>query len=264
LQPIACQSSIYIHICSHGKECLQLWEKLGRLGKKKFGDIDFVSYGKSRGKVVKFFENRGYIIDRRMLYRFGKKRHIYIGEKFPMVDVFFDTIDMCHLINLKKRLEVDHPTIPLAELVLHKLQIVKMNEKDITDLIVLIRAHDVGETDEETINAKYIAKLLSNDWGFWYTATTNLSKIKKCVDKLEEFGPKVGIDPELISEEKRADISNKTAKLLAYINKEKKPMKWKLRSKIGTTKKWYKHVETPEAVSGFGIWHAKEIFPEKD
>ncbi len=223
---------IYIHISTHSKEYLQLWKKLGRLGKKKFGDIDFVSYGKSRGKVVKFFENRGYIIDRRMLYRFGKKRHIYIGEKFPMVDVFFDTIDMCHLINFKKRLEVDHPTIPLAELILHKLQIVKMNEKDITDLIVLTRAHDMGETDEETINAKYIAKLLSNDWGFYYTATTNLNKVK---DSLGNYTALTKNDKEILRE--RID------KLIDYIEKEPKSVGWKLRAKIGTRTKWYNEVE---------------------
>lgn len=228
---------VYIHI-SHSKDYLQLWKNLGRLGKKKFGDIDFMSYGKFRSKVVKFFENRGYIIDRRMLYRFGKKRHIYIGEKFPMVDVFFDTIDMCHLINFKRRLEVDHPTIPLAELILHKVQIAKLNNKDITDLIVLIRAHEIGETDEETINAKYIAKILSKDWGFYYTTTTNLNKVK---ESLNTFSA--------LTKDNEKIVRERIDKLIGYIEEEPKSVGWKLRAKIGTRTKWYNEVEEWDVVT---------------
>ena len=36
------------------------------------------------------------------------------------------------------------PTIPLAELVLEKMQIVKINEKDIIDTIMLLREHEIA------------------------------------------------------------------------------------------------------------------------
>ena len=39
-----------------------------------------------------------------------------------------------------------------------------MNEKDKKDAIVLVRAHEVGESDDRTINAKHIAKIIANDW----------------------------------------------------------------------------------------------------
>ncbi len=58
------------------------------------------------------------------------------------------------------------------------MQIVEINEKDLKDSIVLLRAHTVGDTDKDTINAKRIAKLLADDWGFYYTVTTNLKKLK--------------------------------------------------------------------------------------
>ena len=38
---------------------------------------------------------------------------------------------MCHDIPFKDRLEIDYPTIPLAELLLEKMQIVQINEKDL-------------------------------------------------------------------------------------------------------------------------------------
>lgn len=70
---------------------------------------------------------------------------------------------MCHTLYFKNRLLVDYPTIPLAELLLEKMQIVKLAEKDIIDTIILIREHEIGEKDEKTINATYIANILSKD-----------------------------------------------------------------------------------------------------
>jgi hypothetical protein len=105
-------------------------------------------------------------------------------------------------------------------------------QKDLKDCLVLIRSHDVGETDEETINAKYIAKLLSNDWGFYYTATTNLKKVK---DSLGNY-------PALTKDDKEP-VKKRIDKLIDYIEKEPKSVRWKFRAKIGTRTKWYNEVE---------------------
>ena len=96
-----------------------------------------------------------------------------------MIEVFFDKLEMNHTISFNKRLEADSPTLPLSELLLQKTQIVKINEKDIKDIIVLLRAHDVGKRDNETINLEALAQAgLISDWGFYYTVTTNLQKVK--------------------------------------------------------------------------------------
>ena len=80
------------------------------------------------------------------------------------VDVFFDRLDMNHIIDFKNRLELDFPTISLADLLLEKMQIVQINEKDIKDTIILLREHPVEDPDKETINANYVASLLAEDW----------------------------------------------------------------------------------------------------
>ncbi len=256
-----------VAIALHSSKHREFARKLGRLeGEQEFSDLDFMAYKKQMKQVINFLtKDLSYIKRRPTISTAISQRLIFFHPKgWFYADIFFDKLLVAnHPIDFRKRLTIDSPTISVSDLLLEKIQMWEaFSQKDLKDCLVLIRAHDVGENDDETVNAKYLAKLLSNDWGFWYTATTNLNKIKKCVDKLEEIGPKIGIDLEAISKEERADISNKTAKLLEYVSKGKKPMKWKLRSKIGTTKRWYKHVETPEAVSGFGIWHAKEIFPE--
>jgi len=221
--------AIYLH-CQDYKN---LWEKLGRLGKRVFTDIDFMSYRKFREKIVNFFQERDYMLDKRTLMYYGESRLIFFGDKCPMIDVFFDKLEMNHTIDFRKRLEADTPTIPPAELLLEKMQIVKIAEKDIKDSIVLLRAHKVDFHDNDAINLEILKKAgLTSDWGFWYTFTTNLEKIVISLDKYD-----------VLTENDKEDIKRKIRKIKDYIDKQPKSMSWKIRAKIGTKKKWYNDVE---------------------
>jgi hypothetical protein len=220
---------IYLH--SKGFE--DLWEKLARLGERVFTDIDFASYGRFRSKMIEFFTKRGYTIEKRLQMHYGMRRHIYFGGKVPMIEVFFDKLEMSHTINFSKRLEVDSPTLPLSELLLQKLQIVKMNEKDIKDCIVLLRAHDAGETDKDTINLKALAQAgLLSDWGFYYTVTTNLKKIADFI-----------LTCNALTKNDREIINDRINRILRYLEEQPKSLEWKLRARVGTKKKWYNEVE---------------------
>jgi hypothetical protein len=216
----------------HSKEYEQLFNSLSRLEGKVFTDIDLMSYKNLQQKILDFFEKRGYTYDRIFIAIYGKNRCIFYGGVVPMVEVFFDRLEMCHTIDLKGRLEVDYPTIPLADLLLEKLQIVQINEKDIKDVILLLRAHELGEHDKNVINVKYISDILSKDWGFYYTVTTNLNKIKS---RLPLYAA--------LNEKDREDVSSKINKLLSEIDRTEKTVAWKLRAKIGPRKKWYNDVE---------------------
>jgi hypothetical protein len=140
---------------------------------------------------------------------------------------------MCHNIDYRGRLEIDKPTVPLAELLLQKLQVVNFTEKDLKDVIILILEHEMADGDNETINVKRIAEMLSNDWGFYYTATTNLRKIKKGLDRYN-----------VLSEKAKETIKERIDFLTKAIEEYPKTMKWKLRSILGTKMKWYRTVET--------------------
>ena len=84
----------------------------------------------------------------------------------------------------------------------------------------------------ETIDGQYIAGLLSKDWGFYYTFTTNLAKVQEKVTATQELG-----------EDDRLDVSNKIKALSEILEKKPKTLGWKMRAKIGTKNKWYKDVE---------------------
>jgi hypothetical protein len=141
---------------------------------------------------------------------------------------------MCHTIDFRNRLEMDPRTISISDIMLEKLQIVKINEKDIKDVMILLREHEVGMRENETINTAYISKLFSNDWGFYYTATTNLKLIKA---KLNDSYRSI------FREEDISDIADKIDKLLNAIENEPKSTSWKMRARTGPRKKWYQDVE---------------------
>ncbi len=229
----------------HSKEFEELHIRLGRLGEGKpsFSDLDFVGYSKQRKEIERFFEKDiGFIPDKWINAYFGHKRLIFYHPKgWFHSDVFFDALEFSHDIYFGKkpgqgRLDVDSPTIPLEELFLEKTQIHDINEKDIKDLIVLLRAHEVGENDDrEVINAKYIAKILADDWGFWYDVKENLKKVKIFAKKYLDQGK--------LNQEDYEDVIRKIDIILDYIEKEPKTKRWQKRAKVGTKKIWWRPVE---------------------
>jgi hypothetical protein len=175
----------------------------------------------------------GYTENREVYIATEGERAIYDKPQAGLhVDIFYEKLDFCHTISWKDRLEVDSPTIPLAELLLEKMQIVKINEKDIIDTIMLLLEHPIGDHDAETINAKWIAKLCANDWGLWRTTTMNLDKVRVLAQGYPQ-----------LDEGQKSKVSEQVSTLLRRLEEEPKPFAWKMRSQVGDRVKWYKDVD---------------------
>jgi len=203
-----------------------------RLG-RRFTDIDFAAYSEDCENIKRFLTEMGYKEDPMVSALFGTGRLLFHDEvNGRHADVFFNKMEFCHDLPFRGRLEADFPTLPLAELVIEKMQILEINEKDIIDTIMLFREHEVGFSDDETINAKIIARLCANDWGLWRTLTMNLEKVKALMEPYEGLTP-----------EDKAWVRQRIDFLLEVISKEPKSLKWKLRSKVGDKVKWYRDVE---------------------
>lgn len=136
-----------------------LYERIKRVPKH---DMDFVTYSKFRPLTKKLFVDLGYepYISLMLTGATGRHRQIFNDkEGNKAIDVFLDKLEMCHVIDYSRRLELDSPTVPLAELLLQKLQIVQTNEKDIQDAIILLREHEIGAGDKDQINADSLKSL---------------------------------------------------------------------------------------------------------
>ena len=212
-------------------EYVELYRKMERLGDRVFTDIDYASYGKCRGKIVPFFEKHEYTLEKRAAMLSGNTRHIYYGNKIPMIDVFFDQLSYNHPIDYRGRLEIHPYCVSLTDLLLQKLQIVQINDKDLKDAMLLFLAANLGETDKDVINVKYVAKLMSDDWGFYYTSTMNLVKIKSATSGVV-----------VLNDQHGSIITSKVDQLLQAIENAPKSGKWKSRAKVGNKKPWYNEV----------------------
>ena len=217
---------------THCPEFGYIQDKLGR----KFTDIDFASYPRFVRDIRRILTELGYEEDKQVTQLFGDRRMLYHDPVFSRhIDVFFNSLDFCHRVSYVGRLEAEELTLPLAELLLEKMQIVQINEKDLIDSIMLFREHPVGDTDKETVNAKVIASTLGRDWGYWRTVTGNLKLLNEILDSYEG-----------LSQEDRNIVRKRIQELETHIESEPKTLRWKARAKIGERVKWYKDVEELE------------------
>ena len=206
-----------------------LQEAMGRA----YTDIDFAGYSSQSKEIKKLMLDLGYT-ERREIYIMSEgERSIFDQPGTGLyVDVFYEKLDFCHAIYWTDRLEVDSPTIPLAEMLLEKMQIVRINEKDVIDTIMLLLEHPLGDIDDETINIKLIAKLCSTSWGLWRTTTMNLDKVRQLAHGYDE-----------LKDEHKAHIESQVASALERLEQEPKSLAWRLRSRVGDRVKWYKEVD---------------------
>ena len=202
--------------------------------RRTYADLDFVTPRKRASRAAELFRNEGYEPHVAFNALHGKERLLFFDvDHDRQVDIFVGAFAMSHKIPLDARLEVDPVSIPLAELLLTKLQIAQLNEKDIRDALALLEGHPVGDADGETVNAGRIAALCGADWGLWRTITGNL-------DTCCAMAPGYDVP-------NRAEVEARLQELLRRIEAEPKTRSWKLRAKIGERKRWY---ELPEEVAG--------------
>lgn len=213
----------------HCQEFGHLQAAMGRA----YTDIDFAAYSKHSRQIQELMTSLGYQENREVFIVSEGERAIFDKPGTGLhVDVFYEKLDFCHAIYWKDRLEVDSPTIPLAELLLEKTQIVKINEKDVIDMIMLLLEHPLGDIDSETINIDRVSKLCADDWGLWRTTTMNLEKIRSLAQGYEQ-----------LTAEQKAKVTEQVELAMTRIDQESKPLKWKLRSRVGDRVKWYKDVD---------------------
>jgi hypothetical protein len=207
-------------------------------------DLDFATRSKDRKAVFALLEREGYTPDKRHNALFGQHQGYFVdAARNRPVDVLVDKLEMCHRIEFADRLDKSRPTLPVADLLLSKLQVVKINKKDVLDALILLAEHplaqDDGARDSDTgVGAISLPRILahtSNDWGWWRTVTGNLDVLQKYLDT--DFKPE---DVDIGGErEVRFDPRAQLAALRAAIENAPKSTRWRLRSTIGERQRWY-------------------------
>jgi hypothetical protein len=203
---------------------------------RDYADIDLATVRKQSKPLRELLESLGYVPDKMFNATQGDRRLFYhSADGAYHLDVFIDRFVMSHELDLASRLETEPMVLPAAELLLTKLQIAELNQKDAADTAMLLLGHELADTDGPgLLNAAYVADVCGNDWGFYTTLTDNLEKTEALLD---------GILPD---SRQRQIVAERAGKLLATLEAAPKSRGWRRRARIGRRLRWY---ETPDEAS---------------
>jgi hypothetical protein len=96
--------------------------------------------------------------------------------------LLLDRFVMAHELDLRGSLRTGELTLPLADLLLTKLQVVNLNRKDLVDVLALLLDHGFGPGE---ISTERIFDVTRSDWGFEHTIHRTLATLR---EQIGEFG----------------------------------------------------------------------------
>jgi hypothetical protein len=198
---------------------------------RAYGDIDLIVARKDTHKLDQVLQKVSYAGDKTFNARNGDRRLLFHHTDGSKLDVFVDTLEMCHRLPMRSRLDLETETVSRADLMLSKLQVRELNEKDLDDIFGLLAVYPVTAT-EDGINATHIGRMCGQDWGLHRTSEVNLSKLR------DNWLSTVA------APDRRA-VAQGLEDLADALASARKTTKWKLRAVIGERVRWY---EDPEDV----------------
>jgi hypothetical protein len=198
-------------------------------------DIDFACISKERKKVASYLTDSGCQADRMFNNLNGDRQMYFVAPSGRPIDVMVDRLTMCHTLDLRPAFGRQRLTVDAIDVLLSKLQIVELNEKDARDIIYLLSALPLGGEGVSLDTDRY-GKLLGADWGWWRTVTGNLAKLPGLIAG----------KPELVPVNAAYDPREQIQRLSQLAADAPKSVKWRLRSNVGDRVRWY---ELPEEVA---------------
>ncbi|HEY4028195.1 MAG TPA: nucleotidyltransferase family protein [Candidatus Dormibacteraeota bacterium] len=190
------------------------------------GDIDLAARGRDRRAVTRLLEAEGFVPDREFNALHGRERLLFRDRDGVKLDVVLDVLRMCHTISLAPGFEVAGPALPAWLLLVTKLQVVELTEKDRLDIAALL----VGCRYEQ-LEVDLIARDCADDWGLWRSMTGTLRAVRQ--------------QPPPLATEELSRLRGVAARLLEHLETAPKTLRWRLRDRVGERVRWYELPESP-------------------
>lgn len=203
---------------------------------REYRDIDMFGLKKESRRMFQVFQELGYSPNDKFNLLYGETRVQFLSTRdHGNVDMFLDKFRMEHALDFRRRLMLDDLTIPVTDLLLTKVQIVKITKKDMKDIVAIMEDHELGHTDDrETINLDHISELCSRDWGLHKTITDNLEMMS------------VHIEEVLSGLKGRNELVPRLDAIRESIVTRQKTLRWRIRDLIGERMRWYEEVSPGE------------------
>lgn len=214
-----------------------VWERCSDRTRAALGrdypDIDFVVHRRDGRKLRALLEQEGYQSEPVFNAVHGDRRLLYHAHDDSYdIDVFLDIFEMSHTLDFAKRLEVDAVTLPVADLLLAKLQIAEVNRKDLSDATMLLLDNAPSDHDGAgSLNLAHIAGLCGSNWGLYTTFTDNLARLHELILELP------------LDEDDRTLVGERVDEILGSFEAAPKSAGWRLRARLGRRVRWYQAPE---------------------
>jgi hypothetical protein len=216
---------------------------------RDYSDIDLIGLKRQYRQVPDLFATLGFrenlhvrlATDSRQLQFYRECDHPdadlhYFIHPDDHVDVFLDAFRMDHDISLADRLEIEDYTISLTDVLLTKLQVANMDDKDERDIVSLLAGVPLGESDTRgTVNVAHIAHLCAAEWGLYHDVLAGIVHVRERLGGVQLDG------------ERRERVAMALDRLERAVEAEPKSTAWKLRARVGTRVAWHNVVEEQDA-----------------
>jgi hypothetical protein len=199
-------------------------------------DLDLASVSSATSALTTFLGERGYVPDKTFNALYGRKQLFFAhGGSGRALDVVVDRLEMSHTLEFKDRIERMPYTLDPLDILMSKLQIFELNDKDAQDVLYLLAAYPVGDLDEVgMIDLRVFRQIVGEDWGWWRTVTMNLDRIAKLVEvERERLVPPAAV----------MDPAEQLKSLQQAAEEAPKSRRWKMRARLGERKRWYQIAE---------------------
>lgn len=199
---------------------------------RSYRDFDVVVPARQGAAVARVFRQAGYAEDPHFNALHGAQRMIFASPRGFVVDVVVGAFRMCHELDLGRDLPREGLTIHPADLLLTKLQIVQIEEKDLLDSVALLTDLPTEGT-APVIDINRFVRPLAADWGFFHTVERNIGKVLTFArDRLDSPAAHAV-----------ADSANRITEAMEAAPKS---LKWKVRARAGERVPWYELPDEPE------------------
>lgn len=226
---------------------------------REFSDIDFIGLSPQSRELHRAFVELGYdenvyvtqatsgdqlqYVKREQLLEshahFLKRPHqLPSAHATPVVDhvdVFLDVMRMDHDVDVRPRFGVDDYAISPVDVLVTKLQIGRINEKDVHDVIALLKDVPLRQTGTAPfVDVPCLARLCAQDWGIFYDITTNITIV---LNRIDDY---------VLSDEEYERVKNRLRMIDEAIEEEGKSLRWRLRARVGKRLPWRREIEENE------------------
>ncbi len=113
---------------------------------REIGDIDVAILSDDVRIFQIVLRNKGYMPAKRFNLFNGQTRQIFFNSLTSIkIDLFIDYFNMCHKLDLRTRIRSAECTLALVDLLLTKLQIVRLTDKDLFDIELILGSAKFGQ-----------------------------------------------------------------------------------------------------------------------